>query len=46
MNIIETYSHLNGLEFLLVHKPHLWGEIQDVISAIDGEGSTAVELGV
>ncbi|MCP4166434.1 MAG: restriction endonuclease [Chloroflexi bacterium] len=37
MNIIETYSHLNGLEFLLVHKPHLWGEIQDVISAIDGE---------
>jgi len=21
MNIVETYSHLNGLEFLLVHKP-------------------------
>ena len=35
MQIIETYSHLNGLEFLLVHKPALWEEIQDVISAVD-----------
>ena len=25
MNISETYSHLNGLEFLLVHKPNLFG---------------------
>ncbi len=37
MKIVETYSHLNGLEFLLVHKPLLWKEIQDVISAIDAE---------
>jgi len=35
MKIAETYSHLNGLEFLLVHKPNLWQEIQDVISAVD-----------
>ena len=35
MEVIETYSHLNGLEFLLVHKPVLWKEIQDVISAVD-----------
>jgi len=28
MNIIETYSHLNGLEFLIVHKPKLWAEIK------------------
>jgi hypothetical protein len=35
MKIAETYSHLNGLEFLLVHKPDLWQEIQDVISAVD-----------
>ena len=35
MQIVETYSHLNGLEFLLVHKPALWGEIQDVISRVD-----------
>lgn len=35
MKIVETYSHLNGLEFLLVHKPRLWKEIQSVISAVD-----------
>lgn len=35
MKIAEAYSHLNGLEFLLVHKPNLWDEIQDVISAVD-----------
>lgn len=35
MNIVETYSHLNGLEFLLVHKPKLWHEIQSVIAAVD-----------
>lgn len=35
MRIVETYSHLNGLEFLLVHKPKLWKEVQSVISEID-----------
>jgi len=35
MKIAETYSHLNGLEFLLVHKPSLWQEIQNVTSAVD-----------
>ena len=35
MKIAETYSHLNGLEFLLVHKPTLWQEIQSVITAVD-----------
>ena len=35
MKIAETYSHLNGLEFLLVHKPNLWQEIQTVIAAVD-----------
>lgn len=35
MKITETYSHLNGLEFLLVHKPTLWQEIQSVIAAVD-----------
>jgi hypothetical protein len=35
MKIVETYSHLNGLEFLLVHKPILWQEIQDVIAHVD-----------
>lgn len=35
MKIVETYSHLNGLEFILVHKPALWKEIKDVVSAVD-----------
>ena len=35
MNICETYSHLNGLEFLIVHKPELWDELQKVIKSID-----------
>ena len=37
MKIVETYSHLNGLEFLLVHKPDLWEEIKDVIIRVDAE---------
>lgn len=37
MNIAETYSHLNGLEYLLVHKPNLWKEIQMVISSVEAE---------
>jgi hypothetical protein len=37
MKISETYSHLNGLEFLLVHKPTLWQEIQAVIAAVDAD---------
>ena len=35
MRIVQTYSHLNGLEFLLIHKRKLWREIEEVISAVD-----------
>ena len=35
MKIAETYSHLNGLEFLLVHKPSLWKEIKSVIADVN-----------
>ena len=35
MRIETYYSHLNGLEFLLVHKPKLWAQIQDVIGRAD-----------
>ena len=28
---------MNGLEYLLVHRPKLWDEIQTVVGAIDGE---------
>ena len=36
MKIIEKYSHLNGLEYLLVHHPDLWTEIEEVIEQVDG----------
>ena len=37
MKIPETYSHLNGLEYLLVHKKKLWMELKKVISSVDAE---------
>lgn len=37
MKIAETYSHLNGLEFLLVHRPRLWKELVSIIKSIDLE---------
>ncbi len=37
MQIVETYSHLNGLEYLIVHKSDLWKEIQSVIKGVDAE---------
>ncbi len=35
MKIVQTYSHLNGLEYMLVHKKSLWQEIQTVVTSID-----------
>ena len=37
MKIVETYSHLNGLEFLIVHKQKLWKEIKNVVLSVDAE---------
>jgi hypothetical protein len=38
MKVAEVYSHLNGLEFLLVHQPHLWNEIKQVVDRVDAHG--------
>ncbi len=35
MEIAQIYSHLNGLEFMLVRKPDLWQEIQYAIRNVD-----------
>ncbi|MBR0253434.1 MAG: restriction endonuclease [Synergistaceae bacterium] len=35
MKITQVYSHLNGLEFLLVRKPALWQEIENTVKNID-----------
>ena len=37
MRLVEYYSHLNGLEHLLVHKPYLWEEIKTIISGVNAE---------
>lgn len=37
MKIAAFYSHLNGLEYLKVHRPHLWDEVVEVIGALDAE---------
>lgn len=35
MRIVETYSHLNGYEFLRFRKPALWDEIEASVAAVD-----------
>ncbi|MBM4388652.1 MAG: restriction endonuclease [Deltaproteobacteria bacterium] len=37
MKTIEIYSHLNGLEFLKVHRPRLLSEIKSVIKGLNAE---------
>jgi hypothetical protein len=35
MRIVEYYSHLNGLEYLQVHQPGIWRQIQVAIKSVD-----------
>jgi hypothetical protein len=35
MKIAKVYSHLNGHEWLLVHRKHIWDEIVSVLESID-----------
>ena len=37
MRIVQRYSHLNGEEFLLVHRRQLWQEVLEVIESVDAE---------
>ena len=37
MQIAAQYSHLNGLEYMLVHYSDLWHEVLDVIGCVDAE---------
>ena len=37
MQIGAKYSHLNGEEYLLAHRPELWDEVQKVIEDVDAE---------
>jgi hypothetical protein len=37
MRIVEFYSHLNGYEWLLVHHPRIWKELERVTRSIDAD---------
>ena len=37
MRIKAKYSHLNGEEYLLVHRKQLWDEVKAVIAEVDAE---------
>ena len=37
MRILSEYSHLNGLEYLIVHHPKLLDEIREAIASVDAE---------
>ena len=37
MRIVETYSHLNGFEYLMYHKPNIWAEIVEAIESVNAE---------
>lgn len=37
MQIVETYSHLNGEEYLIARQPGLYRQIKEVIAGVDAE---------
>ena len=37
MRVAARYSHLNGLEFLIVHHKDLLDEIEEVVASVDAE---------
>lgn len=37
MRIVKFHSHLNGYEWLMVHRPNVWRQIKRVIGGIDAE---------
>jgi len=37
VKVVQIYSHLNGQEHILVHKPALWDEILAVVEAVDAQ---------
>ena len=37
MRIAASYSHLNGMEYLIVHRHKLWDEVLEVIKKVDAQ---------
>lgn len=39
MRIVEQHSHLNGWEHIMVHKPDIWAQIEEVIATVDAQNT-------
>ncbi|MER9003282.1 restriction endonuclease [Mesorhizobium sp. M0862] len=35
MQIVQFYSHLNGFEYLMYHKPHIWKDLQTIVAGVN-----------
>jgi len=35
MKIVQYYSHLNGFEYLQYHRPHIWTELENIVTDVD-----------
>lgn len=35
MRIVESYSHLNGLEWMMVHRPELLTDIKNILASVE-----------
>lgn len=44
MRIVTTFSHFNGLEYLLVHKPELWRGLTQAIQQVVVDGHDAARI--
>lgn len=38
MRTAALYSHHNGQEHILAHRPHIWAEIEELVAAVDASG--------
>lgn len=43
MQIVQRYSHQNGFEYLMYHRPDLWAQIEASIGAVDAESCRTKE---
>jgi len=39
MRITEVHSHLNGYEHIVIHKPHLWEQLEDALQSVPSASS-------
>lgn len=45
MRIVGRYSHHNGLEFILVRQPRIWGQLENLIASVDANSYLSLDQG-